>query len=513
MNPVKYTLIAIWSWLAVGLAWAQPYSVMPAVQPDTAVVKYRWSLSRQLSRDALPPSVDNSCSPYFPPIISQKGGSCAQASGIGYMFTYEMNRWLNRNASATDANTFSYLFTWNFLNDGEDVGGFVDQGLTIAIQYGVMTEADYGYASAYQFKWASGYDKYLRAMQYRGKRLLEFQLKTEDDLLLVKQYLSQKNDGKTGGGILTFSTMSTHWQINDHYDGPSLTGYHSLLTALGNDGAHALTIAGYDDTVTYTDDLGETHKGAFIVVNSWGDAFHDRARYYLPYYFFLHRGPGISESILSSTLTGVEARTHQPQLVMKIGLEYSSRNDLSFIYGASNTAESGYPEDRFSPPIMLNQGGDHAMGGAYGGEKEFEFAIDYTEHLQSAQELKPKYFLNIRRYERGNKTGEGKLTHFSLIDYRQGNTPVEYVCKEVGDRKLQLGDNLFSIATRPELTVSANSIKWLSHDQINPDCTYVVRTANGKFAKLRFVGHDPKTGKVTIQYLYQPDGTRNLLTE
>ena len=50
---------------------------------------------------SLPVSVDNSTSTAFPPIIDQTGGSCAQASGIGYMFTYEVNTLLHRNASAS----------------------------------------------------------------------------------------------------------------------------------------------------------------------------------------------------------------------------------------------------------------------------------------------------------------------------------------------------------------------------------------------------------------------------
>ena len=59
----------------------------------------------------LPQSVDNSLSKYFPPLIDQKGGSCAQASAIGYMYTYEMNRLLDRDASAYPANRFSYQYT------------------------------------------------------------------------------------------------------------------------------------------------------------------------------------------------------------------------------------------------------------------------------------------------------------------------------------------------------------------------------------------------------------------
>ena len=73
-----------------------------------------WALTAVTSASpvlSLPPAVDNSALAAFPPIINQKGGSCAQASGIGYMFTYEVNRLLKRNASDGDANTFAYLFT------------------------------------------------------------------------------------------------------------------------------------------------------------------------------------------------------------------------------------------------------------------------------------------------------------------------------------------------------------------------------------------------------------------
>ena len=101
----------------------------------------------------LPEAVDNSKNKYFPPIINQDGGSCAQASSIGYVFTYEVNRLLNRDASASTDNRFAYKFSWNMLNDGEDQGGLAEQGFYLAQRYGMMTEADYGTSGIYQFRW------------------------------------------------------------------------------------------------------------------------------------------------------------------------------------------------------------------------------------------------------------------------------------------------------------------------------------------------------------------------
>lgn len=212
----------------------------------------------------LPPAVDNSTRKFFPPILDQKGGSCAQASGIGYMFTYEVNRLLDRDAHASADHRFSYQFSWNLLNDGQDQGDFVDQGLYLSERYGIMTEQDYGTSGTYQFKWATGYDKYYKALQYRTQEVLTF----ADSIPLMKRWLYDAGDGSAVGGVLTFSAMSRGWDIDDDYQGPSLTGYRSLLKSLATDGAHALTIAGYDDTVVYTDAQGTPHTGAFIVVNS-----------------------------------------------------------------------------------------------------------------------------------------------------------------------------------------------------------------------------------------------------
>ena len=152
----------------------------------------------------LPPAVDNSTRKFFPPILDQMGGSCAQASGIGYMFTYEINRLLDRDAHASADHRFSYQFSWNLLNDGQDQGDFVDQGLYLSERYGIMTEQDYGISGTYQFKWATGYDKYYKALQYRTQEVLTF----ADSIPLMKRWLYDAGDGSAVGGVLTFSATA-----------------------------------------------------------------------------------------------------------------------------------------------------------------------------------------------------------------------------------------------------------------------------------------------------------------
>ena len=184
-----------------------------------------WTPSKPLE-GSLPASVDNSKLKYFPKVFDQKGGSCAQSSGIRYLFTYEMNRLLDRDAQASDANTFSYFYTWNFLNDGIDQGGFAEQGLNIARQQGAMSLADFPDPSSYfTFKWASGYDRYTRAMQNRVKEIISFEVTSQEGVDLARRYLYDAGDGSAYGGILSYSALATGWSFDSNYSGPSETGY------------------------------------------------------------------------------------------------------------------------------------------------------------------------------------------------------------------------------------------------------------------------------------------------
>ncbi len=469
------------------------------------VISLLWSVKVAAFTGALLPlplAVDNSKTDAFPPIIDQKGGSCAQASGIGYMFTYEINRLLKRKAAESNDNTFAYLFTWNLVNGGEDTGGFVDEGLTIAQRYGVMTNADYGYASTTQFKWASGYEKYLHAIRHRVRNINSFDCTTDADIEKIKRYIFDKGDGNGTGGVLTFSTRSIGWKIDTQYQGSSMTGYHNLLTKLATSGAHAMTIAGYDDLVQYTDQEGNTHRGAFIVVNSWGTFWGDNGRFYLPYVFFTNRKT-TAEDVLGSKMEGCDVYINEPAVVFKVRVDYSSRNDLSIVYGAADNRYTPSPQNSYNSVIFYNQGGDYPMRGTYTSEQSgnMEFALDYTDHLPTQAHRYQKYFLNIIRSQRGKKCGDGTLEYLSVIDYRDSKqSPREYVCRNIAGTQLVLGVNSFGIQTRHPGHFSANRYSHITAKGTLEPRTFVLRTAKGHYAKLHFTGN-PETPKLNYTIL------------
>jgi len=490
------TLIGLLCLLPAGGMAQQPHRIYPAPRLTPEVEQIRRSRTPfrvEAQEDIqLPTSVDNSKTIYFPPIINQSGGSCAQASGIGYMFTYEMNRLLGRDAKASPKNRMSYLFTWNMLNDGEDQGGFVENGLQIAKRYGVMSEADYGTPYVYNFVWASGYEKYLRAMHNRASEILSF----EDSIPLIKRYLYDAGRGEHPGGILTYSTQATGWQFDNDYEGPSETGYHSLQTALGTDGSHALTIVGYDDLVTYTDKNGTRHTGAFIVVNSWGDYMHDNGHFYLPYDFF--RDPNVKAVELSNSLNGVRATTFEPQVVFHIGMEYTSRDDLRFGMATSTRRDATAPSTSYAyNTIFYHQGGDYNMQGQWK-TADIDFALDYSAYLRSDQPTE-QYFLNIITQVYGKKGGEGQLTSLEVIDLR-GEQPLHYPYRGQLPLDIRRGVNVLPIPLRPIGTFTASPVRW-KDEQGQPSAkTFFLRTASGRHAK--FVIQQPATAGAapTIHY-------------
>lgn len=500
---IRNVLLAAAVVFQMAAVFAQPrksYPV-PVKTPEVQRLLEQRRLWTPSAREALPQSVDNSVSEHFPAIFNQIGGSCAQSSGIRYMFTYEMNRCLGRKATAPD-NVFSYFYTWNFLNNGIDEGGWSEQGLNIARSTGVMNLADFpDQTSAYQFRWQSGYDKYIRAMHYRVDEILSMPVTSEAEIEVVKSYLAQ-------GGVVTYSSYSSDWKMNDYYDGPSQTGYRSLLTRLATTGAHAMTIVGYDDTVEFTPEGGEPTTGAFIVVNSWGSYWHDNGRFYLPYYFFLQKYA--DGNMLSDDVTGITVKYHEPKIIFKVGLTYTSRNDLAFALGVANKPYAEIPTVKVSTTTVSNQGGDNNMQGAYE-SADMEIAFDFTDYLSQVEAMsEPKFFLTVTRSNRGKTLGSGRVTYFSVLDLRDENAPKEYVCNTLGSSELALGENVFYVATTPATTTSASEVKWNDNLYRPYSYPFVFRTASGKYSKVQFTDYDRKTGKVTLRYLYQGNGTTDI---
>ena len=248
----------------------------------------------------------------------------------------------------------------------------------------------------------------------------------------------------------------------------------ALVTSLPNDGGHAMTIVGYDDLVTFTDDSGVKHEGAFIVANSWGTWSHDRGRFYYPYDFF--RDKSVISRILSDDAITAEVKYQEPRILFKLTIDYTSRDDLSYNIGATDKVSAGIPENYYLQTGMSNKGGDHYMRGTYD-KAPLEFALDLTDNIPSSDPDYCRYFLKIVRSARGKVKGEGSLVALSVIDYRSG-TPVEYKYRGHLPQPLVDGENYFVIGLVPRYTVSCSPVR------LATDTPFYMKTASGNKAKL-----------------------------
>lgn len=484
---------------------------LPITKTVNGIEATVWKSPANSLSQKLPISVDNSTSIHFPPIFNQIGGSCAQASTVGYMFTYEMNALLDRDASLAE-NRFSYLYTWNLVNDGADVGSYQFQGLQISTGHGVMTEADFpAQTNAYQQRWASGFDKYLRAIKYKGDKFVNLEIKDSASLYTIKEYLYNKGIEGHKGGVLTFSSRATGWKFNTSYSGPSETGYKCVLTQLAYDGGHAMTIVGYDDLIEFERPDGKISKGAFIAVNSYGTDYfyHDNGRFYLPYWFFISPHDVLA---LSNDLMGIiPVYEENPKIVYRVALEYTSRNDLSFKYGFSDVLSDTEAKHNYKFPIFENQGGDLPMQGR-GANPFIEFAMDFSTYADRLDNVEtPNWFITVNRAQRGNTLGEGIMREFEVYDYRKDPmNPVIYRHKNINGVTIEKGTNTFNIPSIEPPQTSFSKIEWLNRSKQPIASPYVFRTAEGKYAKVRFSEYDRENGTIKIKYVYAPNGSTNV---
>ncbi len=401
----------------------------------------------QNSRSPLPLSVDNTFNIYWRHIYQQWGCACGQASSDGYVFTYEMAR--KRNVNATlDANRYPYSFTYNFLNLGNTVCGasFLESqdiireaGIpNVVTNNGVMTDGP-------MYKWLTGYDKYYAAMQNRINNVYAIHVGTPEGLDVLKHWLNDHLEDSEYGGLAFFYANHVDYP-EELAAGTPEAGKH-IITAFSNT-SHAMTIVGYNDEVRYdynndgqyTNDIDITGDGiadmrdweigAFKIANTyagsitpqeWADTGFSYVMYrILPY----HNGSG---GIWDKAAYVSDVKpNYSPLLTAKVNMTYTSRDKIKISVGVSSNLSATLPEHIEDFPHFRFQGENKYMqGGTTNADKTIEFGLDLTELLNYVETGQAaKYFLIVEEVDPSN-LGTGTVNSFSVIDYTSGAT--EYI--------------------------------------------------------------------------------------
>jgi hypothetical protein len=382
----------------------------------------------------LPENLDNSLLPYFRPIFSQEGGSCGQASGIGYNFTYEIDR-ERQLAADIPENQYPTHYTWNFLNGGEGYGSWYWDGWQIIRSNGCPNVATYG-GMAYggHSRWITGYENYFGGMHNRVLDMFSIDVRNPEGLETLKQWMYDHLDESETGGLANFAAGVSGYLMTFLPAGTHEAG-KSVIISWDPNINHAITFVGYDDSIRYdynndglyTNDLDINNDsmidmkdweiGGLIVANSWGTGWGDEGKSYMMYKLLAESSEdgGIWNNQVHTVMTREE---YTPLLTLKATIEHTSRNKIRISAGIASDISAVEPEiiQRFS--LFNFQGGDHYMQGGFTEEdKTIEIGLDITPLLSGIICGEPaKIFLMIDNHDPYN-IGLGEIISFSIIDY------------------------------------------------------------------------------------------------
>ena len=384
----------------------------------------------------LPLKWDNTQLEYFPPIISQLGWSCNQASSIGYLLSFELNRKRELNGELPE-NQYSPSYPWNFLSSESTTTGvsYFDTWEIVKAN-GCPNIIDFPYTNN-RHLWMNGFDKYLRAMKNKVVKNYSISVSTPEGLRVLKSYLFNHNDSFKFGGLGNVQIASSGWNIrslpSDSYDSGD-----AIITTFGRNVGHALTIVGFNDQVQYdfngdgmyTNDLdlnddgeitmADWEIGALLAVNSYGKDWGTRGKVYIPYRLLTKYG--YEGGIWNRSVHVVDVlHNYEPALVLKLEISHSNREMLRISLGCSNDPEAAYPEYIHTFPMLNYHGGAISLG-SIGDDNHMHLGLDVTPVLSHLDADKPvKFFLMIDERDPQN-LANGSVYNFSIINYINNDT-------------------------------------------------------------------------------------------
>lgn len=412
--------------------------VTPKIEAELAAIPLL-SISPASAAMTLPNAVDNSKRPWFRGIFLQTDDCCGQAAGVGYTFTYEINRMREDTANLPE-NQYPTHFTYNFLNEEhQDRRSWPHNGWDVIKQMGVPTVQDYGgMCKNMTFPnrinvWESGYEHYYHALSNKVVLSYEKEILTDGEKIEnIKRWLHNHGNGESSGGLAVFCANVFDYSSATLPQESDSVGQW-VVTGWGNDGLHAMTIVGYNDNIMYDFDgdgqftneegISNWERGAFIVANSWDVDYsyhnlkHNHGFLYIPYRLVT----GFYDNeVYCLTVTD----TYSPEIVMKVKVQHPSRLHLEFFADYANNASqagmlanSAYDGLNWDKRPMFN---NLAMLGLQNNNDPIELGLDFGQFFKEQLDNDEigKVFFVVKETDDASGSYNLVISDFSLIDYR-----------------------------------------------------------------------------------------------
>ncbi|MDP8322143.1 MAG: T9SS type A sorting domain-containing protein [Candidatus Stygibacter australis] len=422
----------------------------------------RLELSEINTNRELPLSVDNSEHEWLRPVFGQNGGSCGQASAIGYCFTYEIDR-LRGLAADVESAQYPDHYTWNFLNGGVGGGSWHFDGWQIVKAGGCPTVETYGGLFAYeQIGWMDGYENYRSAMENRVDDIFAINVSTEEGLEALKYWFYEHGNEEESGGLVCFAAGVSGLEYYPLPEESPFSG-ENIISDWITPVNHAMTFVGYNDEICYdyngdgefTNDIdinddGEVNMrdweiGAIKMVNSWGMNWGNGGFCWVMYRTLAE--PTETGGIWSNIVHGIHAREeYEPLLTLKAEISHNVRNTLRIGAGVSSDPTAWEPEVEMLYPYFNFQGGAWNLpGNTIPGAQPLEIGLDITPLLSELEEGgEMQWWLIVESVDPDN-VGDGTLVTYSVIN-ETGDEPEEFTGSQSNWDLINNWNNYFNVS-------------------------------------------------------------------
>jgi hypothetical protein len=395
---------------------------------------------------------------------------------VASIFTYEMNV-LNGTFADSDATRFPSHFSWNMMNRAENKGSEAYHGWEVAKRIGIPTAESYGGVRLNKIGvWPNGYQIWREAMEYRVSGYRYSPANTIDQLNEARGWLYDRNSALSSNGTQTIGglfaldgRMGELKKVTRTIPEGEHAAGEDVWTRWGPSGyGHGITCVGYDDQVgfdvngdgkiTNNLDLNEDgevtladwERGAYIVVNSWGQNWSKDGKIYLLYSAMVDptwkRG---------NFLGRIEVSRYLPERTLRLKLACNDRTDLRLTVGIAGDQDADGPEHEIVPEAFNGWplfGGGHAGHVPLAGPEDdtpLEVGIDLTPLLASLgpdEDGKGRLFLKVGRADGSEAMGE--LLEGGIRSYSPAGDFLNEIEIDLKDGKF--GDATFEL----EMTIS-----------------------------------------------------------
>lgn len=367
----------------------------------------------------LPAAVDNSKLAAFPPIGSQTVNNCVGWAMGYYQHSHNLALTLGYANNTTDQSTkCSPKFLYNMINSGSDNGAYFSDAFLMLQKHGCINKGNLPENSDYLSwdlnpdHWQAGIPGRTLPVQYI------YNVDTQAGLDQMKQLL-------TNGYVLTYGTYINSWQFTTIKSGGP-AGQKVMYWMNGQNGGHAMTIVGYDDSA-WVDinannvvDAGEL--GALKIANSWGTNWGNAGFAWIAY-DALKSVSAVSGGPSAGRVAAFQGKLayhmvpratagspYRPNYLAKFTVRQGLRNQLSLKFGSSDGTSSS-ASSTFSPFALMNKGGALSFNGSTT-PVDGTFVMDLSD-LPISSSAQNKVYLTVADSTSGSPA---TLSDFVLLD-------------------------------------------------------------------------------------------------